>query len=93
VAPNEPSTDTAPPLAVLLVDDEPLARLRLRTLLADIDDPPSRVVGEAGNAAEAQALLRVPGCELVLLDIALPGRDGLQLAAGLRGVAGAPAAS
>jgi len=91
VAPNEPSTDTAPPLAVLLVDDEPLARLRLRTLLADIDDPPSRVVGEAGNAAEAQALLRVPGCELVLLDIALPGRDGLQLAAGLRGVAGAPA--
>ena len=88
---NEVSPDTAPPLAVLLVDDEPLARLRLRALLADIDDPPSRIVGEAANAAEALALLREPGCELVLLDIGLPGRDGLQLAAGLRGATAGPA--
>ena len=88
---SEVSPDTTAPLAVLLVDDEPLARLRLRALLADIDDPPSRVVGEAGNAAEALALLREPGCELVLLDIGLPGRDGLQLAAGLRGATAGPA--
>lgn len=75
-----------PPLKVLLVDDEPLARLRLRTLLGDCADPPSRVVGEAGDAQAALGLLRDSGAELVLLDIGLPGLDGLQLADVLRGL-------
>ena len=43
-------------LKVLLVDDEPLARLRLATLLGDVDEPASEVVGEAGDAAAAAAL-------------------------------------
>lgn len=79
-----------PPLKVLLVDDEPLARLRLRTLLHDCADPPSEVVGEAGDARAAQALLRDSGAELVLLDIGLPGLDGLQLADALRAMPDAP---
>ncbi len=78
------------PLKVLLVDDEPLARLRLRTLLQDCADPPSEIVGEAGDAAAAQALLRERPCDLLLLDIGLPGPDGMQLAAALRGLAAAP---
>lgn len=72
------------PLRVLLVDDEPLARLRLRALLQDCADPASEVIGEAGDADAAQRLLRERPCELLLLDIGLPGRDGMQLAAALR---------
>ena len=71
-------------LQVLLVDDEPLARLRLRALLQDCADPASEVIGEAGDATSAEALLRQRPCDLLLLDIGLPGRDGMQLAAALR---------
>ena len=77
-------------LKVLLVDDEPLARLRLRTLLQDCADPASEVIGEAGDAATAEALLRQRPCDLLLLDIGLPGRDGMQLAAALRAMADTP---
>ena len=74
------------PLRVMLVDDELLARMRLRTLLQDCSDPPSEIVGEAGDAAAAQALLRERPCDLLLLDIGLPGPDGMQLAAALHGL-------
>jgi len=79
------------PLRVLLVDDEPLARLRLRTLLAEIAEPPTEVVGEAEHAAEALQGLRARAADLVLLDIAMPGPDGLALAAQLAAEPGAPA--
>jgi len=78
------------PLRVLLVDDEALARLRLRSLLAELGDPPCEVVAEAGDADAARAALRAQPCDLVLLDIGLPGRDGMQLAAGLRSLPQAP---
>jgi two-component system response regulator AlgR len=73
-------------LKVLLVDDEPLARLRLATLLGEIDEPAIEVVGEAGDAAAALALMRGRDVDVdvVLLDIGLPGRDGLALAEALR---------
>lgn len=71
-------------LHVLVVDDEPLARLRLRTLLADAREPAVELMGEAADAEEALRLLQQrPGIELVLLDVRMPGRDGLQLAAAL----------
>lgn len=79
------------PLRVLLVDDEALARLRLRTLLQDCADPASQVVGEAGDAASAQSLLQTCACDVLLLDIGLPGHDGLQLAAALRALPQPPA--
>jgi two-component system response regulator AlgR len=78
-------------LRVLLVDDEALARLRLRTMLRECDEPATEVVGEAGDAASTLALLRDKGCDLLLLDIGLPGRDGMQLAAALRGLPQPPA--
>jgi two-component system, LytTR family, response regulator AlgR len=77
-------TSPAPPLRVLLVDDEALARLRLRSLVDDCLAPAAVVAGEAANAAQALAWLAANGCDLVLLDIHMPGRDGLQLADELR---------
>ena len=73
-----------PPLQVLIVDDEPLARMRLRSLVETCSEPPAQVIGEAGDADEAVALLAGTPCDLVLLDIAMPGRDGLRLADELR---------
>jgi two-component system response regulator AlgR len=45
------------PLRVLIVDDEELARLRLRGLVNDCVDPKTSVVGEAANATQAMAWL------------------------------------
>ncbi|WP_443112029.1 LytR/AlgR family response regulator transcription factor [Aquabacterium sp. OR-4] len=92
-------------LRVLIVDDEPLARMRLMTLLRQLSaeaaaadpGPPGtqplprcEVVGEAGDADAALARLADTPCDLVLLDIALPGRDGLRTAAALRALGQPP---
>ena len=71
-------------LRVLLVDDEELARLRLRGLVHDCIEPAASVVGEAANAAQALAWLATNTCDVLLLDVQMPGRDGTQLAAELR---------
>lgn len=71
-------------LKVLIVDDEDLARLRMRSLLADCAAPAAEVAGEAGSAAEALHWLAANAADLVLLDINMPGLDGLQLAERLR---------
>ena len=76
----------------MLVDDEALARLRLRTLLAECRDPRTHVVAEAESATQALAQLRETEVDLVLLDIRMPGRDGLQLASALRSLPMPPAA-
>lgn len=79
---------TASALSVLIVDDEPLARLRIRSLIESLaasgQAPPARLVAEAQDAEEALAMLRAGGADLVLLDIQLPGLDGLRLAQALR---------
>lgn len=67
-------------LQVLVVDDEPLARSRLCTLLGDCTAPPAQPREQAGNAAQAMQLLRQQRFDLVLLDIHMPGADGLSLA-------------
>lgn len=71
-------------LRVLIVDDEELARLRLKTLLADCVSPAAQVVGEAGSAAAALQWLAGQRADVLLLDIHMPGLDGLQLAQRLR---------
>jgi two-component system response regulator AlgR len=71
-------------LKVLIVDDEDLARLRMRSLLADCAAPAAEVAGEAGSAAEALHWLAANDADLVLLDINMPGLDGLRLAERLR---------
>ena len=77
-------------LKVLIVDDEDLARLRMRSLLADCASPAAEVAGEAGSAAEALHWLAANHADLVLLDINMPGLDGLQLAERLRATAHPP---
>jgi two-component system response regulator AlgR len=67
-------------LMTLVVDDEALARARLRTLLGDCTAPAVSLQGEAANATEAIELLRRQSFDVALLDIHMPGADGLTLA-------------
>jgi two-component system response regulator AlgR len=69
------------PLKILLVDDEPLARSRLRELLGDIAIQfASEVVGEAANGIAALEFIRENPVDVVLADIRMPGMDGIELA-------------
>ena len=67
-------------LSVLVVDDEALARSRLRTLLGDCSTPIIGPVAEAANAVQAMTALQRERFDLVLLDIRMPGADGMVLA-------------
>ena len=78
-------------LRVLVVDDEELARLRLKSLVAECGEPRCTVAGEAANASQALVWLTTHECDLLLLDVQMPGRDGTQLAAELRMKTPAPA--
>ena len=69
-------------MKIVIADDEPLARERLRTLLAD--EPGVEVVAEVGDGHEALHACAAHDPELVLLDIAMPGIDGLEVARHLR---------
>ena len=64
-------------IRVLIVDDHAVVRRGLRSMLANVEDV--EVVGEAANAEEAveQALSLRP--DVMLLDIRMPGMDGLRL--------------
>lgn len=75
-------------IRVALVDDQPLVRLGLATLIATEDD--LDLVGEAGDGAQGLALIRRLRPDVVLCDIRMPGTDGLAL---LAQVSGDPALS
>jgi two-component system response regulator AlgR len=78
-------------LRVLIADDEALARARLHTLLADCSAPGARVVAEAVNATQAVEFLLRQTADVALIDIHMPGADGLSLARTLRTLAHPPA--
>jgi two-component system response regulator AlgR len=78
-------------MKVLIVDDEALARARMRTLLSDCRQPAVCVEAEAANAVEAMQHMRRQHFDLALLDIHMPGADGLVLAQALRELSPAPA--
>jgi two-component system response regulator AlgR len=65
-------------LRALIVDDEALARERLCRLLAELDDV--EIVGEAATGAEALARCAELEPDLVLLDVRMPGMDGIETA-------------
>jgi two-component system response regulator AlgR len=81
-----------PRLKILIVDDEPLARARLRELLADIAlQVPSEVVAEAASGMPALEVLQRQPVDVVLADIRMPGMDGIELASHLGRLPAPPA--
>jgi two-component system response regulator AlgR len=65
-------------MKLLIVDDEPPARERLRRLLEEMDD--CEVVGEAANGEEALNCCGELHPDVVLLDVRMPGLSGIQVA-------------
>ncbi|MFF3005772.1 response regulator [Kitasatospora sp. NPDC057940] len=63
-------------IRVVLVDDQPLIRTGLRVLIADTPD--LEVVGEAGNGAEAVELVARLRPDVAVMDIRMPGMDGIE---------------
>ncbi|MCA1926162.1 MAG: LytTR family DNA-binding domain-containing protein [Thiobacillus sp.] len=81
-----------PPLRILIVDDEAPARRRLREVLTDCAaELPVEIVGEAGNGLDAIAQAQRQPVDAVLLDIRMPGMDGLECAAHLNRLHAPPA--
>jgi DNA-binding NarL/FixJ family response regulator len=67
---------TEPQVGVLIVDDQALLRGSLRVLIETERD--LIVVGEAGNGAEAVDLVRTERPDVVLMDVRMPGMDGIE---------------
>ena len=76
------------PVRVLLVDDHPVVREGVRAMLASETD--IEVTGEAGSGDEAVALARDRAFDVILMDLRMPGSDGVDAIGRL--VAGDPAA-
>lgn len=74
---------------VLIVDDEQLARQRLRHMLGEIGD--HSIVGEAENGEQALRQAQQSSPDLVLLDIRMPGMDGLETASYINRLENPPA--
>lgn len=77
-------------LRVLIADDEPLARSRLRRLLEDCHDPEVVTVDEAVDGAEVLAQVARAPYDVVLLDIAMPVMSGMSVAEHLHELPQAP---
>ena len=80
------------PLRVLIVDDEPPARARLRELLEDCQaDAPNTVVAEAGNGLEGLDFLGSNSADVALVDIHMPGMSGIEFARHIQALEAPPA--
>lgn len=64
-------------MRILIVDDEPPARRRIRGLLKDIDD--AEIVGECGNGQDAIAAIAAWKPDVVFLDVQMPGLNGFDV--------------
>ncbi|MFI2608684.1 response regulator [Kitasatospora sp. NPDC018619] len=73
---------TTAPIRVLLADDEPMIRAGLRAVLAT--DPDVEIVAETGDGREAVDLVRRHRPDVAVLDIRMPGADGITAAAEIR---------
>jgi DNA-binding NarL/FixJ family response regulator len=70
------------PIHVLIVDDHPVVRMGLKTMLESEDD--IAVVGMAGSAVEALKLIEETNPTVVLMDLRMPGMDGTDAIAEMR---------
>lgn len=69
-------------IKIMLCDDHAVVRRGIRDTLSEAVD--LRVVGEAGSYSEVRELLRTTPCDVLVLDLNLPGRGGLEVLASLR---------
>lgn len=76
-------------MKILIVDDEPPARARLKNLLDDLQV--GEVVAEAGNGQQALNVCQQQPIDLILLDIRMPGMDGVETANHLKKLENPPA--
>src|SRR5690349_1196819 len=77
------------PLRVLIADDEPLAAERLQLLLAKAEG--AQLVGTASDGDSAINLAEAVSPDVLLLDIAMPGLDGIGVARALAALSPSPA--
>ncbi len=75
-------------MKILIVDDEPLARERLQRLLADMDQVDA--VSEADNGTTALTAIKEARPSVILLDIRMPGLDGMGLARKIQALSNPP---
>jgi len=73
---TDPDVTRRPPARVLIADDHALLRSGIRAMLAG--EPDIEVVGEAADGREAVALCRELRPDLVLMDVGMPGVDGME---------------
>ncbi|MFI9487808.1 response regulator [Promicromonospora sp. NPDC052451] len=85
---THPAPGDEPAIDVLIADDDPVVRFGLRMMLSGAPD--LRVVAEAGDGAEAVELARRHCPDVVLMDIRMPGTDGLTATETLRRGSPAP---
>ncbi|MFI7235996.1 response regulator [Streptomyces cyaneofuscatus] len=88
---NTPASLTpsaSPPARLLIVDDDPLVRAGLTLMLGGADD--IDIVGEGADGSEVAALVERLRPDVVLMDIRMPGMDGLTATEELRRRPGAP---
>ena len=75
-----------PLIKTLIVDDNPMARLALKHLVSKVDY--LSLAGECTNPIDAINFLNKEKVDLILLDVMMPGEDGLSFARWLRGRSG-----
>ena len=64
-------------IKIIIVDDHPVVRRGLRQIL--LEQPDMEVVDEAENAQEAFKIIHTTDCDVVILDISLPGASGVEI--------------
>ena len=79
----DPPKNEPPPKRILIVDDHPLFRKGIQQLIDSSGDGLA-VCGEAGNAADAMDALRKIRPDLVIVDVSLPGANGIELIKNIR---------
>jgi len=81
LSPPTPNAPRSTRTRIVIADDEPLARQRIRALLDDRDD--LTIVGEARDGAEAVDMIMREQPDIVLLDVKMPELDGFEVIAAL----------